>query len=76
MQRVLWLGQEFAIPDGWKVSVEFFVPPTSSATQSLGSEVGVANLYTASARQFVWESLSPQQAWSRYDSVAFNQNGR
>jgi hypothetical protein len=75
VQRALWTGHEFAIPNRWEVSVEFFVPPTTSATGTIGRTIGVANLGTASARQFVWETLSPQQAWSRYDSVAFNQNG-
>ena len=75
VQRALWLGQEFAIPDSWEVSVEFFVPPSDAATQTLGREIGVANLRTASARRLAWGSLSPQQGWSRYDSIAFNQNG-
>lgn len=74
-QRALWTGQLFTIPDGWEVSVEFYVPPADPTAQSLGSEVGVANLHTASARQFAWASLSPQQAWSRYDGVEFNPNG-
>lgn len=75
VQRALWTSREFAIPDGWEVSVEFFVPPTNAAATTIGKEIGVANLRTASARQFAWDSLSPQQAWSRYDGVAFNQNG-
>ncbi len=75
VQRALWVDQEFVIPDGWEVSVEFYVPPTDSAEGTMGMEIGVANLYTASARRFAWESLSPQQAWSRYDGVEYNQNG-
>jgi len=75
VQRALWSDQEFAIPDGWEVSVEFFVAPPNVAPTALGQEIGVANLHTASARRFAWDSLSPQQAWSRYDGVAFNQNG-
>jgi hypothetical protein len=75
VQRALWSDQEFVIPDGWEVSVEFFVAPPNAATTTLGQEIGVANLHTASARRFAWDSLSPQQAWSHYDGVAFNQNG-
>lgn len=75
VQRALWSDQEYVIPGGWEVSVEFFVAPPNVATTTLGTEIGVANLHTASARRFAWDSLSPQQAWSRYDGVAFNQNG-
>jgi Clp amino terminal domain, pathogenicity island component len=75
MQRALWTGQEFAIPAGWEVSVELFIPSTDPAAGTLGREIGVANLGTAGARHFAWDHLSPQQAWSRYDGTAFNPSG-
>lgn len=75
VQRALWTGQEFAISTGWEVSVGLFVPSTDPAAGTLGRQIGVANLSTATARQFAWDQLPPQQVWSRYDGTAFNPSG-
>jgi hypothetical protein len=75
IQQALWTGQEFTIPAGWEVSVEFFVPSADPNASSLGLQVGVANLHTESARQFGWDHLSPEQAWAQYDGTEYNPAG-
>lgn len=73
IQHALWAGQEFTIPAGWEVSVQIFVPTADA--NSLGREIGVANLHTAMARQFSWDNLSPQQAWAQYDGTLYSSAG-
>lgn len=75
IQQALWTGHEFTIPAGWEVSVQLFVPATDPNASALGREIGVANLHTASARQFNWDHLSPQQAWARYDGAEYSSTG-
>ncbi len=75
IQQALWTGQVFTIPAGWEVSVQIFVPSTEPNTSSLGREIGVANLHAASARQFAWDHLSPQQAWAQYDGAEYSPTG-
>jgi hypothetical protein len=75
IQQALWTGQEFIIPAAWEVSVEIFVPSADPTASVLGREIGVANLHTASARQFSWDLLSPQQAWANYDGTEYSPTG-
>lgn len=75
IQRALWTGQEYTIPAGWEVSAQFYVPSTDPNASSMGRYIGVANLHTASARQFDWDQLTPQQAWARYDGVEYSAAG-
>lgn len=75
IQRALWTGQEYTIPAGWEVSVGFWTPTTDPNAGTIGRYIGVANLHTASARQFSWDHLTPQQAWARYDGVEYSSTG-
>lgn len=75
IQRALWTGQEFTIPAGWEVTVGFWIPTTDPNAGTIGRYIGVANLHTASARQFSWAHLTPQQAWARYDGAEYSSAG-
>jgi len=75
IQRALWTGREYTIPTGWEVSVGFWIPTTDPNAGTIGRYIGVANLHTASARQFDWAHLTPQQAWARCDGVEYNSAG-
>ncbi|HEY8326715.1 MAG: hypothetical protein ACHQ1E_08325 [Ktedonobacterales bacterium] len=75
IQRALWTGQYFTIPAGWEVSVVIYIPSTSPGDGTIGHEIGIANLHTASARHFNWDHLSPQQAWAQYDGVEYSATG-
>jgi hypothetical protein len=74
IQQALWTGPDFTIPAGWEVSAQIFVP-SADPNQSMGLEIGVANLHTASAQQFRWAQLSPQQAWANYDGTEYSPTG-
>jgi hypothetical protein len=75
IQQALWTGQEFTIPAGWEVSVHIYVPSADPNAGDLGRYISVANLHTASARQFSWDQLSPEQAWARYDGTQYSPTG-
>lgn len=75
IQRALWTGQEYTMPAEWEVSVQIYVASTDPNAGSMGRYIGVANLHTASARQFGWDHLTPQQAWARYDGVEYSSAG-